>query len=162
MTYTVSMSTADWTEPTISPLERRQRMTLAMGSIGLCALLLTLASWQREVSFGIGAAVALAASVALFAPSQFSAKPRSVQVSKDTLIINDRSWETALLAGFWLKADSDYTLVTFEHKKPLAFPLTALFPGTPDEAAALLQPYLAELEPRSTTGIDRFTRFLKF
>lgn len=155
-------------ETVVAQWEQPARVGITAGGTGRlwlmavpAALILTgLAFWQREVNFGLAAAVVLVAVLALQLQNRNSSLV--IAVTNLRIVVGRREYPLADLAGFWLNDEGDVVEVNLENKKPGLLPMSFLYATpSPDEARGTLGQVLPELEPRQSRLGGRFSRLFR-
>lgn len=153
---------AQWEQPARAGMLSSGKGTRMLWTIALpvAAILLIVAFWQREVNFGLAAAVILVAVFAL--KSQERNASLVIAITNLRIVIGKREYPLSDLAGFWLADEGDVIEVNLEGKKPGLLPMTFLY-ATPslDEARATLGQALPELEPREKKLNDTLGKYFK-
>lgn len=166
--YTLGMDEqlyAEWQEHTPDQhiLTPSQRFLLLGGGLILMGVLGTMGFFLANWNFYFAAVVVLLSVVAIFVQNRRGIQARTIRLTSDRIMVDDRSYALVDLAGFWWEQDQERLLVTVEHKKPKLLPVSFFFASAnPEEAQTALTKVLPEIEPRSPHFTDQFGRFFRF
>lgn len=156
---------AEWKEktPTKEPFTARDRGELIGGATLLAAALLALGIWRGEIHWYIAAVAVIIGMVAIFNEKKRIELPRTIQITNQRILVEQREYTLEGLAGFRLEQHEDVVVIMFDNKKPTLLPLTVYYQNDSfREAHDTLVRVLTELPPKEDHLADQLQRLFPF
>ena len=154
---------AQWQGPVSTLKVSKKSLTV----IVVAAVLLSvgfgfLGYWFKDSTYYLAAVVAPVIAFSIITQNRASGSQMQITLTNLNIIVGNKGYPMADMAGFWLEKEAGVTAINIEPKKAAMLPITFSYPSENfDEVRQVMLQALPEVEPRQKNISDSINKYFK-